>query len=82
MELYAEILTKALESGEVRIVFPGESGSAAEIVESRSYEALKKIKGILEDETLDDCACFSKIEEIICVFEDLGSNGGSRHDFG
>ena len=42
---------------------------------------LTKIKEILEDRTLQDAECFSQIEEIIYVFENLGSNCGSRHDF-
>ena len=37
---------------------------------------------ILDDDSLDDATCFQKIEEIVCVFEEMGFNGGSRHDFG
>lgn len=51
-------------------------------MEMRCYEALRKIKNILEDESLTDTVCFQKIEEIIKVFEEIGSDGGSRHDFG
>lgn len=52
------------------------------IVCDRCYWALCRIKEILEDETLDDPQCFQKIEEIVCVLENLGSDGGLRHDFG
>ena len=41
-----------------------------------------KIKAIIEDDSLEDKECFRKIEEIVCAFEEIGSNGGSRHDFG
>lgn len=37
---------------------------------------------MIEDDGLDDPACFQKIEAIVRVFETLGSNGGNRHDFG
>lgn len=49
--------------------------------EMRCYEALRKIKAVLEDESLTDAACFQKIEEMINIFEEIGSDGGSRHDF-
>lgn len=41
-----------------------------------------KLRLILEDESLTDEVCFQKIEEIINIFEEIGSDGGSRHDFG
>ena len=53
----------------------------AEIVSSECYQALRRIKAIVEDDSLDDSECFQRIEEIICTFESLGS-GSSRHDFG
>ena len=52
------------------------------ILESECYKALLKIKQILDDDNLEDKECFDKIEEIVCVLESIGSNGGSRHDFG
>ena len=82
MELYKEILAHALQHGEIQITFSGEEPNLAEIVEGRCYRALKKIKDILQDSTLEDAACFLKIEEIVNTLEALGSSGGSRHDFG
>ena len=52
------------------------------IIQDRCYQALCRIKEILEDDTLEDPECFLKIEEIICVLEELGSGAGLRHDFG
>ncbi len=49
-------------------------------MEQECYQALLKIKEIIEDESLNDAECFEKIEEIIRVLEFVGSNGGSRHD--
>ena len=53
-----------------------------EIVKDRCYQALEEIRGILADDTIDDEGCFYRIEEIVRVFEKIGSNGGGRHDFG
>lgn len=52
------------------------------IIQDRCYQALCRIKEILEDETLDDPACFQKIEEVVCALEELGTDAGIRHDFG
>ena len=40
--------------------------------------ALHEIRAILDDETLDDFQC---VEAIVQVYEKIGANGGSRHDF-
>ena len=42
----------------------------------------EKIKNIIENDDLTDKECFERIEEIVCVLEDIGSDGGGRHDFG
>lgn len=57
-------------------------GDPALLIEAECYQALKKIKAIIEDDSLDDPECFEKIERIVCTLECLGSDGGSRHDFG
>ena len=82
MDLYQEILSKALEYETVEVTFPNLQINAAEIVRMHCYQALREIKAILEDECLDDAACCMKIEEILCVLEGIGSDGGTRHDFG
>ena len=43
---------------------------------------LLKIRDILADETLNDEACFQKIEAIVSLFEEMGISPGGRHDFG
>lgn len=80
MELYKEILGRALAQGEIKIMI--EDHNIAQIVENKCYIALQRIKDILHDDTLNDEECFLKIDEVICVFEELGSTGGDRHDFG
>ena len=82
MELYKEILARALMSGEIQITFSGQKPDISKMIEGNCYKALQKIKAIIEDDSLEDKECFMKIEEIVCVFEEIGSNCGSRHDFG
>ena len=76
MELWKEIFCKAAESNWQ------ENVDFNSLLESACYIALDKIKAVIQDDSLTDTECFFKIEEIICILEDLGSNGGSRHDFG
>lgn len=82
VELYQEILAAVLAKEKMEIHFPNLKISPAEIVESESYQALQKIKAVIMDDSLTDSECFMKIEEIICIFEKIGSSGGPRHDFG
>ena len=82
MELFNELLVKALENGKIEVTFPDLKLPPEEIVEMKSYAALCKIKAIIEDNTLEDPECFQKIEAIVSLLEFLGSGGGVRHDFG
>lgn len=77
MELYEEILLHCLKESQNLL-----SLNAAQIVHDQVYEALRKIKMILEQDHLSDQECFCRIEEIVRVYEELGSDGGNRHDFG
>lgn len=81
MDLYKEILIEVLQRHDANIYFPDLTITAKEVVETVSYRALKKIKEIIHDENLNDKECFGQIEEIITVLEEMGSNGGFRHDF-
>lgn len=83
MELFQEILCHVLSSEKVQVSFPQlEHTDVTKIVELECYQALRRIKTILEDDSLDDSECFHRIEEIVCAFEELGSSCGGRHDFG
>lgn len=83
MELYQEILCHVLANEKVQVSFPELIHTdVTKIVELECYKALAKIKAILEDDALTDSECFQQIEEIVCTFEELGSGGGNRHDFG
>lgn len=52
------------------------------MMRDRCCQALKEIRAVLDDPSLEDPECFVRIERIVTIFEGLGSNGGSRHDFG
>jgi len=82
LELYREILNQAIKSELAASDFSKLKEYSDTAVEMICYETLKKIKVILEDDNLNDKECFIKIEEIICLFEDIGSGCGERHDFG
>ena len=81
MDMYAEILSKALEKGEVDVKFPG-GINTKDIVEGRCYAALSQIRDIIDDLSLDDSECLQKIEEIMRTLESQGISIGGRHDFG
>ena len=81
MNLYQEMLCKLLENERIEVKFP-DIPAMVNMVELKCYEALRKIKEILEDHTLSDKECFWKIEEIVLLLEELGSHAGVRHDFG
>ena len=82
MELHQEILAHILQNTTVNISFPELSCDISTLMEQRCYQALQKIQAILRDDRLDDAECFQKIEEIVCVIENLGGGCGTRHDFG
>ena len=81
MEIYSEILAKALENGKIEVTFPGMTIEPKDIVEGKCYAALCKIKSVMDDPGLDDPECFQKIEAIVRTLEFLGVSS-TRHDFG
>ena len=82
MELFEELLIRYLSGQNIQVTFPDLHIDLNKIVEMKSYETLQAIKAVLEDDSLDDPACFQKIEKIVEIFEKIGSDGGNRHDFG
>lgn len=82
MELGIEILARFLAQQNAQITFSDLKLSASEILELQCYQTLRKIQEIVRHDTLEDKECFERIERIICVFEQIGSDGGVRHDFG
>ena len=80
MDLYKEILSHMLCREELQLRFPQleQTLDADWLVEMSSYVTLLRIKKILEDDTLSDFNC---IEQIMHLFERMGSGCGTRHDF-
>ncbi len=81
MNLYQEVLCNVLKDELIEIRLPN-IPTMVNLVELKCYHTLEKIKAVLEDDDLSDVACFQKIEEIVTIFESIGSDGGNRHDFG
>lgn len=82
MELYRDILVRLMERETIQVTFPQLRADPAEMVERLCYVALKRIKEILEDDSLDDPTCLMRIEEIVCTIEKLGSSCKGRHELG
>ena len=55
---------------------------AEELVNNAACRALEDIRRLLDDDSLDDLACFHRIERIVEVYEGPGIGAGMRHDFG
>ena len=80
MELWQEILVKELKREAEENGLPLDV-HLKDLLDSVCYKALRGIKQIIENDELDDASCFMRIEEIVCALEDIGSDGGFRHDF-
>ncbi len=81
MDLYRDILLQALtHKGKLKITFEGISiENPDRVVEDICYKTLQRIRDILDNDALDDFEC---VERIVKLLEGIGSDGGSRHDFG
>ncbi len=80
MELFKEVLCKAIMRGGVEVCISSEE-LITELFESECYAALMRIRDILADDDIEDASCFDRIEKIVCEFEALGVRCGARHDF-
>ena len=81
MELYQAVLCQILKEQPMEITFPNLQLDLNKVIEGRCYQALCQIKSVLANGASDDAECFAKIEEIVCLLEDLGIDVGNRHDF-
>lgn len=79
MGIYEQIVLRGLETGDLRIVL---SDQGQDWVEGKCCQTLNEIRAVLNDDSLDDRECFMKIERIVEIYEQIGSDGGIRHDFG
>lgn len=76
--LFKEILTKILEKQKVEVYVKLSPKDITDLLNNTCYKALNKIQEIIQNDNYDDFEC---IERIVCVFEEIGSNGGNRHDY-
>jgi len=81
MDMYQEILAHAIWQHGAKVEIPGLNLSAQEIVDGTCYRALKTIRAILDNDSLDDPTCFKKIEAVVTLLGEYGIFT-SRHDFG
>ena len=80
-KLYEEILEYVHRNDALYAAYPSLKKDAKEIVRMQCYRTLRKIKSSVENERLDDKACVWRVESIVEALEEIGSDGGFRHDF-
>lgn len=79
MELFEDILLHHLKKNQGAQGFPADPQA---LVHATAYQALNAIRIILARDDLEDPECFRRIEKIARIFERIGSDCGTRHDFG
>lgn len=79
MEILQMMLADRLSRGELCIVLDQKT---VKQLECDCMAALARIRAVLVDDSLEDSACFERIERIVCELEALGLDCGTRHDFG
>lgn len=80
LNLYKDILIELLSKQKIMIGFDNlKTENPKEIVETVCYKTIQKIREVLDNDELNDFEC---IERIVSLLEEIGSDGGSRHDFG
>lgn len=78
MDFYRNLLCRALGEKAYELLGLAEM-DCTEILALKSMQALEEIRAVISNDSLSDFDC---IEEIVCIFEHIGSDGGNRHDFG
>lgn len=77
MALYEQIVDAYLEEASAKAL----TALQESVILDRCYQTLEAIGIVLNDETLQDEDCFSKIEAIVSIYESLGGST-QRHNFG
>ena len=76
-ELLKDLLPKELGKIVLQMIDAAQIDYAA-IAADASSRVLLKIKAVISDDSLSDFEC---VERIVSIFEDAGSDGGSRHNW-
>ena len=80
MELLRELLFSYLRNENFKIESL-EGLDVERVIENECYKALVGIKEIISNDEIEDKDCFERIEEIVCLLENMGIDLGGRHDF-
>jgi len=79
MELAKELLLKLLEKETVCVTLSMFEEKLGQLFANTCVIALNEIRNVIINDDLSDFQC---VEQIIQIFERLGSDGGNRHDYG
>ncbi|MCL2408303.1 MAG: hypothetical protein FWC96_01635 [Oscillospiraceae bacterium] len=77
MSLHKEIISREIGKMMIDLLDKG-AIDYSQIVEQESLAVLERIKAVIADSSLSDFDC---VEQIVRVFEEIGSSCGTRHDF-
>lgn len=75
MEPYEKILFELLKNNKITVIFTDFKQNFQNIFQTKCCMAVNKIKTVINDDSLDDTERFMKIEEIVCLLDDFGSDG-------
>ncbi|MCL2861198.1 MAG: hypothetical protein FWE22_02180 [Firmicutes bacterium] len=78
MDLAKDILVKIIANETIQVKLSITKKEYAQMFSDGCYFALSKIRQVLKDKTLSHLEC---IEQIVCIFEQLGTDCGAKYDF-
>lgn len=81
MEFALKVLAKMLIDQGAQVTISCKEKALEQLMQDRCCQALREIRDVLADDTLEDPECFRRIERIVEIYEELGLNTGLRHDF-
>ena len=81
MDFSLNLLAKLLMDSGVRVEISCGEEVLERLLLHRCVQALRDIREVLDDDTLNDPECFRRIEKIVEIYEALDVGTGSRHDF-
>ena len=81
MDFEMRLLAKMLIDNGAQVTISGGEGVLERLLKERGVQALKDIREVLDNDSLEDPECFQRIERIVEIYEALGTDAGSRHDF-
>lgn len=80
VELYEQMVLEIIRKNPQTLTI--DADKIRKLFESECYRTLEIIQRTLKDDSLSDKECLKKIEQIVSIYEEIGSGCGTRHDFG